>query len=223
MFDDLDAVSFGRPGEPVHQASGVDAGGGAIPQPALDRGGVQPPTRGDRVEQRRLAGEPGRFELRDLMALVRGLHRRAGDPDHAALGEPAVDPLGGDDPADLVDGVDRRPRQRDTRTATVGRDRTLQSARQLADAPSAVAARRPEAHRVALDHQHPHARVGDDQRVRRPQSAVSGADDHHVDVPVPRQGRTGHGVARGLVVPQRVRRRRAVSMTPTVPQNVAAV
>ena len=136
------------------------------------------------------------------------LRLAAGQHHRAAPGPAAVDALGRDDPADLVDRAVHRVAHGQGLLAAVAVLQRAHRGGEQRRAPAAVAPARPVAGDVRLDDGDPQVRPGPGQVVRGPQPRVAGADDADVDVGVALEHVGRHQRVAGvgdLLVPQRQR------------------
>ena len=140
--------------------------------------------------------------LVDLGPAGRGLRRRAGEADRAALPVVAVDALGTGDGAHLVDRM-----LHGASHGVHGFEPGLLGQGCVGDgeeggAPAPVSPRRSGAGHVLLDHGHPQVRVRPREVVRRPKARKTTADDGHVDIEVVTERGTRDDRARERVEPE---------------------
>ena len=121
----------------------------------------------------------------------------------ATLGELAVDALARRAGADDVDGLLERPAHRPHGVEPVSAGQRRVRRREQRRAPAAVASRRPEARHLTLDDRDAQCRVGQRQRVGRPEAREAGADDADVDLEILGEGRTRRQRDRHRLPPQR--------------------
>ncbi len=116
-----------------------------------------------------------------LGSLTVGLRLVAGHSDDAAFGVVAVDAFGDADPGHLIDGVEHGPLEPDGLCHRGSSGVLFGAAGDHAFAPSTVASGGSEAAELPLDDQDGQIGVDLGQVVGGPQSAVSPADDGHVN------------------------------------------